>query len=199
MRFVFVVLRRTLGIMTVTRADAAAVTHGEGFLTTGEAARLLGVSRQQVVNMCNAGDLPHAVVGTHRRIRRVDVEDVLASRERMTADQVRSLLIAHAVAGKIVTDLDGSLALARTNLQRMITDGRLRGGARIWLSEWDRLLNGPVPELLGTLTSPSRHARELRQVSPFAGLLDDAERQRILSVARQASRPARHRRTGARV
>ena len=43
-------------------------TTGSGLLTTGEVAKLLGTSRQQVVNLCERGDLPFVMVGKHRRV-----------------------------------------------------------------------------------------------------------------------------------
>ncbi len=51
------------------------LTQAEGSdqLTTGEAARLLGTSRQHVVDLCNAGHLPYRVVGKHRRVSRHDI------------------------------------------------------------------------------------------------------------------------------
>ena len=65
-------------------------------LTTGEAAQLLGASRQHVVNLCNLGDLPYVMVGRHRRVQRRDVETVRAGNQRLTRDQLRSLWLSHA-------------------------------------------------------------------------------------------------------
>ena len=39
-------------------------------LSTGEVARILGSSVQHVVDLCQRGEMPYAMVGTHRRIRR---------------------------------------------------------------------------------------------------------------------------------
>lgn len=38
------------------------------WLTTGETAKKLGVSRQHVVDLCNRNELSFVKVGTHRRI-----------------------------------------------------------------------------------------------------------------------------------
>jgi hypothetical protein len=117
-----------------------------------------------------------------------------AAGDELTRDQVRSLLLAVAVAGHVVTDPDRTRALARANLRRMRASGAggtaAGGTATMWLDAWERLLDGPLVELLTALTSPSPWSRELRQNSPFAGVLTDAERQRVLAVHRQ-SVPAR--------
>ncbi|MCO7220401.1 helix-turn-helix domain-containing protein [Klenkia sp. PcliD-1-E] len=155
---------------------------GEGLLTTGEAAALLGVSRQHVVDLCTEGQLPHSWAGKHRRLRQRDVETLAEGNRRMTRDQVRSMLLAHAVAGHVATDPDGTRAIARANLQRMF-EATPRGGARVWLQEWARLLDGPLLDLLATLTSPTLRSRELRQNSPFAGVLTEAERLTALATA----------------
>jgi excisionase family DNA binding protein len=167
-------------------ASMVASAEGDELLTTGEAAQLLGVSRQHIVDLCSAGDLAYTVVGKHRRVRRRDVEQLRARGRRLTRDQLRSLLLAHAVAGRIVMDPDGTLELARRNLERMRASAT-RGSTRIWLDEWARLLDGPLPDLLSALTSISPRSRELRQNTPFAGVLTEDERQRVLDAS--ASQP----------
>jgi biopolymer transport protein ExbB/TolQ len=98
-------------------------------------------------------------------------------------DQRRSLWLAYAVAARIVTDPNAAVASARTNLERMRTAAR--GQARKWLDEWERLLDGPIEDLLDNLTSRSPKGRELRQNSPFAGLLDGEERAEVLAAWRR--------------
>lgn len=160
---------------------------GGDLLTTGEVAALLGVSRQHVVDLCNAGLLHFTRVGTHRRIRRADAESAVPGTSRLARDQVRSLLLAHAIAGRIISDPAATLALARSNVRRM-RETAARGAALIWLDEWERLLDGPLLTLLQTLTSSAPRARELRQNSPFAGLLTDEERASILRAAEPGGR-----------
>ncbi|MBF0688540.1 MAG: helix-turn-helix domain-containing protein [Cellulomonas sp.] len=151
-------------------------------LTTGEAARVLGTSRQHVVNLTKRGDLPYETTGTHRRVRLSDVDRVRYSTQRLSADQRRSLHLAYAIAGKLVQD-PALVDVARQNLERMRAR-HTRGRPAQWLAQWQELLDGPLDELLIVLTSPSQRSRELRQNSPFAGVLTDDERRAALASTR---------------
>jgi len=148
-------------------------------LTTGEAARLLNSSRQHVVDLCESGLLAFTTVGTHRRVRRGDVDAIRHRTDRLSADQQRSLWLAYAVAGEIVRDIDHALILACENVVTM--RGTARGSATRWLDEWDKLLSGPVDVMLAAYTARDPRGRELRQLAPFAGLLDDQTRTAVLA------------------
>jgi hypothetical protein len=67
---------------------------------------------------------------------------------------------------------------ALDNLQQMRASSR--GQAHRRLDEWEQLLLGPTDRLLAARVSPSPKGRELRQNSPFAGVLTDVERARVL-------------------
>ncbi|GCD19700.1 helix-turn-helix domain-containing protein [Cellulomonas sp. H30R-01] len=151
-------------------------------LTTGEVARLLGASRQHVVNLTERGDLPYEMSGAHRRVRRSDVDRLRYSTQRLSADQRRSLYLAFATAGKLVLHPE-LVELARENLAHMRTR-HTRGRPAQWLAQWQQLLDGPFDDLLLALTSPSQRSRELRQNSPFAGVLTEDERLAALDAAR---------------
>lgn len=164
--------------------EAQSIIENEGaahddMLTTGEAARLLNSSRQHVVNLCDRGDLPFVTVGVHRRVRRADVASVRDRTLRLTRDQRRSMWLAFAVAGRIVSDPKSAEVLARRNLEVMRSSAR--GRTASWLAEWERLLDGSVEDLLTALTSRSPSGRDLRQNSPFAGILSEAERTQVLA------------------
>lgn len=165
--------------MTETERDAR--QERRTLLTTSEAARLLGVSRQTIVAMCDAGDLPFTQVGTHRRL---DPESVRALRERTRRRTVaarRSLWLAHAAAGALVQDPDRALAVAREALRAMLSSGS-RGMSRQWLARWERLLDGPIEPILDTLTGPTVEDDEMRQHSPVTAVLSAEQRDSVLQA-----------------
>lgn len=88
----------------------------------------------------------------------------------------RSLALHRAVAARLEAEPQ-LLEVARANLRRW-----LAASPAAPLHEWQRLLDTlPLPQLLQLLRSASEEAAQLRQSSPFAGLLAPAERQAILS------------------
>jgi len=181
---VFVVFVGFAGILSRMRSvtyELAQEGQRDELLTTGEAAKLLNVSRQHIVDLCTNGDLPFSTVGTHRRVRRADLVQLRSRTERLTRDQERSLWLGHAIAGKLVADPTGVLARAQANLAQLQAR-HPRGQAARWLDEWGRLLSGPTAAVLDALTSRSLRARELRQNSPFAGVLSDEERHQVLAA-----------------
>ncbi|MFI7081422.1 helix-turn-helix domain-containing protein [Micromonospora sp. NPDC049903] len=148
-------------------------------LTTGQAASLLGSSRQQVVNLCERGDLPFVRVGAHRKVRREHVEALLRPKRALTRDQLKSLWLHQAVAGGLVVDPDEVLGKAAKNLDRLLRQHR-GTMAEVWLRRWQDKMNEGVGSVLRSLTSEDPEAVELRQNSPFAGVLSQPQRRKIL-------------------
>jgi transcriptional regulator with XRE-family HTH domain len=103
----------------------------------------------------------------------------------LTREERRSLAIHRAVAAKLVADPVGVVAHARKNLSAM-RRGNEDGGADVWFVEWERRLNGPLVGVIEALVSHAEHARDLRQVTPFAGVLSDEERRAIYAADRAA-------------
>lgn len=58
--------------------------------------------------------------------------------------------------------------------------------AKPYVEAWERLLDLPLPELTARVLEPSEAGHDLRQVSPFAGVLSPRERWQILRGARSA-------------
>lgn len=152
-------------------------------LTTGEAAALLGCSRQHVTDLCRSGALPFRTIGTHRRIVRSDLERFAARGRQggppdIIRQRLRSLWLHRAVAGRLAADPEGVLTIARANLARARSI-HAHGGP--WIDAWASLLDDPE-RVMEYLTAIDARSDELRQNSPFAGVLDDTERSRVMDA-----------------
>jgi transcriptional regulator with XRE-family HTH domain len=99
----------------------------------------------------------------------------------LTRSERRSLALHEAVLMRLLEDPDAVRALARRNLVMM---GEAAPAASPYLQQWQTLLDGPLADLAVVLVSPAADARELRQNSPFAGVLDAVERNRALTATR---------------
>lgn len=161
---------------------------GTDLITTGQVAALLGTTVQHVVNLCDRGELPYSLAGTHRRIRR---GDAMALKERaaanrggpLTDDQLRSLWLHRAAAAHVARDPINSLTEARARTEQLLA-GRPDGAQ--WLRQWLTIINRGPETVMRTMTSTDPLARELRQNSPFLGLLSEDERMAVLSAFREA-------------
>ena len=162
-------------------------------LTTGEAAVLLRSSRVHVTDLCLRGLLPYVLVGAQRRIRRADVEALI--QPGLTQQELQTLWLHHAVAGKVVQNPPAILAAAAINLRRL---RRLHpeGRAWEWLDRWEVVLEDGAEAVLEALTSSAEYAVDLRRKSPFAGILTENERQSVVATF-AASRRDRARSVGA--
>lgn len=153
-------------------------------LTTGEAARLLGATRQHIINLTNRGILPYALAGSHRRVRRGDVLQLAgrAAADRggpMTRDQIRSLWLHRVAAAKVARAPEQMLQRARRRL-RLLLDRQMAGEP--WLRQWQDLIDDGPEVVMRVMTGTDPEARELRQNSPFLGLLTTSERASTLSA-----------------
>ncbi len=166
--------------------------HDRELLTTGQAAALLACSRQHVVDLCEQGALASRTVGAHRRVARADVEAFASAPPRMAArrpEQTRSLWLHRAVAGRVARDPEGVLRRAGRNLDRL-ERAHPSGMSARWLARWRRLIDRGPEAVMSALVAESSEADELRQNSPFAGVLSDAERLDVVrSVRRHGASP----------
>jgi excisionase family DNA binding protein len=161
-------------------ADSCGMPTEQQLLSTGDVARRLGVSRQHVVNMCDRGEIEHVFVGKHRRVPAHEVTRILGSDPVLTREQERSLWLHRALMASLMTSPDEVLDRARGNVQRWRAEHRSDGMTAHYLDEWERILDEGLAAVLDTLVSTTPEACELRQNSPFAGVLDDATRVQVL-------------------
>jgi len=87
----------------------------------------------------------------------------------------RSLAMHRLIARKLRANPD-LLDEARDNLRRW---QKMDGCPRLTLSEWADILSGSAAQVAEFLEESSQRATRLRQSSPFAGILTEAERQAI--------------------
>ncbi|MGH3273337.1 MAG: hypothetical protein ACRDNZ_03310 [Streptosporangiaceae bacterium] len=99
----------------------------------------------------------------------------------MTRDQERSLWLHRVVAGHLAVDPESVLARARRNLRhlRQVHPG---GMTAKWLAKWQAVLDTGEDAVFIALTSSVPLAIELRQNSPFSGVLSPEERHATLAA-----------------
>lgn len=91
----------------------------------------------------------------------------------LTRDQERSLILHAAIAKELRVRGVEVIEIARQNISRMRS---MNPHAFPLLDEWERILEGTVDQIVVRTLDPSEHGRDLRQVTPFAGVLTPAQR-----------------------
>ena len=91
----------------------------------------------------------------------------------LTRDQARSLALHRAIVAELMSHPDTVVARAQANL---VTMRRSNPGASRLLDEWASILRQAPQRIASQLLDPGEHGRDLRQVTPFAGVLDQRRR-----------------------
>ncbi|MFL5833960.1 MAG: hypothetical protein ACJ76B_08260 [Solirubrobacterales bacterium] len=124
--------------------------------------------------------LEGAVDATRRKAERLP-RNLAAPREQPRGQQpsdLRGLAYHRAVARRLDRPTaDMALALVRHWRDKGSIDPR-------YAEAWEGLLQGPLPGVRRILEDESERARDLRQNSPFAGVLSEAERRAIADQVR---------------
>jgi hypothetical protein len=84
----------------------------------------------------------------------------------------RSLALHRAISMKLLAQPE-LIEIARENLDRW---SLARGRSQPYWDAWREILNRPLPEILDLLHEESERMTDLRQATPFAGVLEPAER-----------------------
>ena len=158
----------------MSAADLIASRRRELGLSQGQLAELAATSRERI-NTYERGRVSPRTDTLSRVMHAMHVD--LAAVPTMTFEERRSLALSSAVADQLRRNPERVIAKARENLKEMRLIGQHE---QPWVDVWESLLElGPGP-VCSLLTSVDQFARDLRQSSPFAGVLTDDERRRAV-------------------
>lgn len=152
--------------------DPVRILREQAALTQHALAQAAGTS-QPAIAAYEAGRKSPTLETVQRLAETVGLHATIRYTTPLTREDRRSLALHRAIARRLAADPERVIAHARHNLQRM--QARSKQGNQL-LREWEVILDRPVPALLELLTDPGEWARELRHVTPFAGILSARER-----------------------
>lgn len=150
-------------------------------LTQAQFADVAGTSQPTVAAYESGGKVPNLRT-LERLASSVGLDLHVSFVPAMTREDRRSLALHSRIAERLQREPEKALEKAQTNLEHM---RRLHPGARRLFDQWADILNGPLNAVVIALTDPRPRFRELRQVTPFAGVLDNAERSDVYHQFRQ--------------
>jgi transcriptional regulator with XRE-family HTH domain len=144
-------------------------------LTQTELARIAGTS-QPTIAAYEAGRKSPTLQTLSRIARTVGLEAMISFVPVMTREDHRSLALHRAIADRLIKEPREVLEHAQRNLLLM----RDRNPhAHSLFNEWRSILLRPIDEIVATFLDPGLHGRDLRKVTPFAGVLSTAERSKV--------------------
>ena len=126
--------------------------------------------------------LAHVIRERRRRSQEaIDLERLLPRRRHRThrIPELHALAYHRLVAERLDEQLVDE---TRNRLRRWREEGRIHPH---WADEWDRVLAMPLPRIAKAISADTKRARELRQSSPFAGVLTQQERHRLLRAVEE--------------
>lgn len=153
-------------------------------LTQSDLARRAGTS-QPTIAAYEAGTKSPTLRTLERLAASVGLELHPVFVAPMTREERRSLALHRGIARRLLADPDGVLGRARRNLARMAAQSP--GADSLW-AEWGSVLDRAPSDIADLLVDPTPRARELRHVTPFAGVLSAAERREVYRRFREQER-----------
>ncbi len=154
-------------------------------ITQQELAAMAGTS-QSTIAAYERGSKSPTLRTIDNLARSQGLEVVVNYLPRMTREDRRSLAFHQAIADIIIKSPESSICRAKHNLQKLL---QMHPGAMQLLEKWQIWLDLPVDSLLVNILDPAPEAREMRQVSPFSGLLSANDRLRIVKQFRKDYTP----------
>jgi transcriptional regulator with XRE-family HTH domain len=154
-------------------------------LSQAELAGRVGTSRSRL-SAYESGSVVPSVELFFRLVAAAGAQCHVSPVSQLGASEERSLRLHQAIAERLVADPDVVLAKAKANVATMRAADTARHAAG-WLERWDALLECSLLELVDVMLSRSQVACDLRQTTPFAGVLSPAERLAAMGLQQRAS------------
>lgn len=150
-------------------------------VTQKDLAQKAGTS-QPTIALYESGEKSPSVSTLQRLAESLGFELVVNYVPKLTREDHRSLAYHHAVAKMVRQDPQAVIQRAKRSLARQHKD---HPHAAELLDQWQAWLDLPIDELIARMLDAGVMARDMRQVTPFAGVLDARERMRILKKFRK--------------
>ncbi len=137
---------------------------------------------QPTIALYESGSKSPTLATLKRLASSLGLDLVVSFTPRLSREDRRSLAYHRAIAKIVRQKPNFAKDRAKRNLARM---SRQHPGARELFERWQRWLDLPTEKLISRFLDSELTARDMRQVSPFAGLLQAGERTRILRQFRK--------------
>ena len=154
-------------------------------VTQARLAATAGTS-QSAIAAYESGSKSPTLRTVHRLAAVLGLEPEIRFVAPLTREDRRSLAYHQVIADRLLWNPVQVLGRARKNLKKLQT---LHPHAGYLLSVWAAWLDLPTATLLDQMLGTSELARDMRQVSPFSGVLSAAERRRVLADFRSEMLP----------
>ena len=154
-------------------------------VTQHDLARIAGTS-QSTIAAYETGNKSPTMRTVHRLANALGLELEARFIPIMSREDRRSLVYHRAIAQKLQTHPDETIERARKNLKRLT---KQHPEVRRLFSLWAMWLDMPPSVLIANLLDSGEAARDMRQVSPFAGILSALERARLIRQFRSEYAP----------
>ncbi|MFN2427204.1 MAG: helix-turn-helix domain-containing protein [Candidatus Binatia bacterium] len=143
---------------------------------------LLAGTSQPTIASYEAGTKSPTLETVERLAKSLGLEVTIQFAPLQTREDRRSLAYHRAVVEKLKSSPETVVARARGNLDTL---WKKHPDARHLFGRWRQWLDLPLEDLVRLCLDPDPLARDMRQVTPFAGLLSAAERLEIVKQFRK--------------
>lgn len=109
----------------------------------------------------------------------------MTANEQLTRERQKRLWLHRAVLERLRSDPEFVLGSARANLEAWHGVHRHGCMAERYLTQLREIVDGSVDGVVDVMVGTDEHACELRQNTPFAGVLADEERRQVLADFRE--------------